>query len=737
MATIKDVAKMARVSIGTVSNVLNGKTQNEELIVRVEKAMEALSFRPAANARNLKTAKTQIIGIILPHLFQKEYCELLLELEHRFRTKGYSIFIKFSRNNKLIERKCIESLLEQSVSGIILYSTIKATGQPILGDDEVPTLLITRRENRTYEDDCIIIDYRGAFEDALASLKRNGSSHIGLIMENDLVQGTGLIDAYNSFGGYEPDEKKDFVKIVGSGQEYGFRAFFELYTSHREVDGIIASSPLIARGVIKAMEILAVQDVPIVAVKESSWIEDVGKLYGQMTISQTRLARMASEIMLSAIERPNTHEKVPSFVQADFDQIEPIEMGIRIARNDIKIAMYDCASSRSLKMLAQIYAKQSQKQVQFDLFPYKQLEELLYRQSAEKSSEYDLVMMDITWMEGLIESGGILNLDSLLETNREYLDGFIQGVLKEYGMYVESLYAIPFMSGVQILFYQKDLFEDQMLQRLFERRYKEKLAPPTTWAQFNLIAEFFTKQYNSYSLVEYGTSLSSGENVYTTISFLTHLWSYNTDVFDEKGNVIINNSNSVAALKNFLQGFKYCSGRELSSWSEQVDEFCTGASAMLIVYDSEAGDINNYTKSKVAGNIGVSPIPGGTPVLGGWSLGVNRYSENTEDAIQFLLWACGNQNGIPLSLLGGSTLRKEYYQRTDLEGIEPWKYLVLDSYKKVKKRIMPEILDESRWKNNIYTSLIPQEIMRVVRGEIDENTAIANMERSILQLIRG
>ena len=46
MATIKEVAKLAGVSIGTVSNVLNGKTSNAELIDRVESAMSQLSYRP-------------------------------------------------------------------------------------------------------------------------------------------------------------------------------------------------------------------------------------------------------------------------------------------------------------------------------------------------------------------------------------------------------------------------------------------------------------------------------------------------------------------------------------------------------------------------------------------------------------------------------------------------------------------------------------------------------------------
>ena len=45
MATIKEVAKYANVSVGTVSNVLNGKTRNEELIWNVEEAIEKLGYR--------------------------------------------------------------------------------------------------------------------------------------------------------------------------------------------------------------------------------------------------------------------------------------------------------------------------------------------------------------------------------------------------------------------------------------------------------------------------------------------------------------------------------------------------------------------------------------------------------------------------------------------------------------------------------------------------------------------
>ena len=122
MATLKEVAGLAGVSLGTVSNVLNGKTQNEELISRVEKAMKQLAYRPDATARSLKSTRTNTVGVILPDIMQKFNGDFMMELERLLRERGYSVSVKFSRNNRLIERKSIESFLDMRVDGMILYS---------------------------------------------------------------------------------------------------------------------------------------------------------------------------------------------------------------------------------------------------------------------------------------------------------------------------------------------------------------------------------------------------------------------------------------------------------------------------------------------------------------------------------------------------------------------------------------------------------------------------------------
>lgn len=85
--------------------------------------------------------------------------------------------------------------------------------------------------------------------------------------------------------------------------------------------------------------------------------------------------------------------------------------------------------------------------------------------------------------------------------------------------------------------------------------------------------------------------------------------------------------------------------------------------------------------------------------------------------------------------MGGSTLRWEYYERSDLETLEPWKRIVAKSSLISRKRQMPDLLDESSWKNTIYTHIIPREIMRAAQGEITETEAVECMEKAIREFI--
>ena len=723
MATIKEVAKLAGVSVGTVSNVLNGKTSNDELIERVENAINQLSYRPDANARSLKNTKSKLIGVIMPEVCQSDHAHFLSSLENFLREKGYGLILKISNNNWLLEKKSLMQCVEQCVDGIIWYSPAKEQLTIPEEKKEIPYVIITKYPLSGYTGDLIQIDYRPAVEQAYKKMLQLGIQNIGFIFDSMkfFLYATEYVHSY---------QLTNYTKIVDS-RERAFQAAYELLHQNPEVRGIIASNSEIEAGIERALELLDRKDVVIFCCKESQWAEQNTCSIGCANVSQNVVAQGAVDRLMDALEQSYTHEYLTQNIAGTFEYKEALPELEKKENVHLKFALYDSPAARGLQMYSDLYTKNTGIRIFIDLLEYKELETLILRSAREKESEYDGFMIDISWVEEAAKSGGIACLTDQFRNNREDLDGFIDGMVREYGMYENELYALPFMSGTQILLYQKDLFEDAALKRQFFRNYGQELCLPESWAQYNLVSEFFTRSFNSKSPVHYGNISVRGENIYNTIGFLNRLWSYGADIFDLDGNLTIHSPNAVTALRNYIKSFQYSNpDRNINSWDAAVEEYCKGDTAMAVFYDSHAMRINDYTKSKVAGNIGSIMIPGGVSVLGGWSLGLNQHGHQKEEAFQYLKWVCSEYNSIPLSLLGGSTVRKSFYQRSDMEEIYPWKKQIPESYEKSRKRRFSPMLKDYQ-QNELYTRIIPHEINRILYGEISEEEALINMEKHI------
>lgn len=117
---IKDVAREAKVSISTVSRVLNNNYPvKEETRARVEEVIEKLNFNPNILARSLINKSTKTIGIIVPDINNLIYPTIVKAIEHVLRKKGFSIYLCDSNDNAAEETSYVKSLLSRQVDGII------------------------------------------------------------------------------------------------------------------------------------------------------------------------------------------------------------------------------------------------------------------------------------------------------------------------------------------------------------------------------------------------------------------------------------------------------------------------------------------------------------------------------------------------------------------------------------------------------------------------------------------
>src|SRR5665647_932739 len=123
-ASIKDVAKEARVSIATVSRVLNNiDVVNGDTKQRVKDAIEKLGYRPNIVARSLKTSKTRTVGIIVPDISNQFYPEIVRGAEDVANIYDYNVMLCNTDLDKEKEIEYLRIMKEKMADGIIYMST--------------------------------------------------------------------------------------------------------------------------------------------------------------------------------------------------------------------------------------------------------------------------------------------------------------------------------------------------------------------------------------------------------------------------------------------------------------------------------------------------------------------------------------------------------------------------------------------------------------------------------------
>ncbi|CAN2224984.1 PurR Transcriptional regulators [Candidatus Nanopelagicaceae bacterium] len=117
--SLRDVAKQANVSVGTVSNVLNRPSQvSEEKRLKVRKAIDMLGFIPNSNNRSNK--EQPVIGLILPLSNNPFYEELAQGIEDGVAKNGLRVLIGYSREDEAIEMQLLNSMVDAGFKGIIM-----------------------------------------------------------------------------------------------------------------------------------------------------------------------------------------------------------------------------------------------------------------------------------------------------------------------------------------------------------------------------------------------------------------------------------------------------------------------------------------------------------------------------------------------------------------------------------------------------------------------------------------
>jgi LacI family transcriptional regulator len=144
--TITDVARRARVSPATVSNVLGErKPVTPELAERVRRAAQDLGYQAHRGASYLRSGRSRIIAIVVPSLENPFFTSLVAAIEERVSSENYDVFVTSSRENEEVERARLEALVPWRPAGVVIIPCTDAFAtRTLLASARIPFVVVDR-----------------------------------------------------------------------------------------------------------------------------------------------------------------------------------------------------------------------------------------------------------------------------------------------------------------------------------------------------------------------------------------------------------------------------------------------------------------------------------------------------------------------------------------------------------------------------------------------------------------
>lgn len=181
-ATIHDVAKMANVSMSTVSHVINGtRNVNEDTAQRVRKAIDKTGYIPNVVARSLKQSSTRTIGVVITDIRNQFFVDVIHAIDEEARKEGYQVFISETEEDCKREFEIIKALCERRVDGIIYSPTIGMEKETIeyLKRVRIPVIMVDRVIGRDF--DWVGVESRESTREIMHFLIEQGHSRIAIL----------------------------------------------------------------------------------------------------------------------------------------------------------------------------------------------------------------------------------------------------------------------------------------------------------------------------------------------------------------------------------------------------------------------------------------------------------------------------------------------------------------------------------------------------------------------------
>jgi LacI family transcriptional regulator len=314
--TIKDVANRAGVSITTVSHVINQtRFVSEELVQRVQDAMEELNYQPNTLARSLRMGETKTIGLIVPDNSNPFFAEVSRIIEDTSFEKGYGVFLCNSDGIPEKEAAYIRMLIAKQVDGVIFIAAENA--QENLTDltrRNFPVVVVDRDLPDSLIDVVLVNNKQGGF-DAVNYLLTLGHKRIACITgPSQLTPSAARVEGYRHALQNAGIAVQEELVVPGDFRFLsGEKAMEHLLQLDEPPSAVFAGNDLMAIGAQRALRnhtLRIPQDISVIGFDDISMAVEVTPALTTIAQPIAELATCAAELLLKRIQ--NDRESEPA-----------------------------------------------------------------------------------------------------------------------------------------------------------------------------------------------------------------------------------------------------------------------------------------------------------------------------------------------------------------------------------------------------------------------------------------
>lgn len=330
--TLEDVARKAGVSRATASLVVrNSNLVSDKTREKVYQAISDLEYVYDRQAANFRSGKSSTVGVIITHIDNPFFTELMSSLQLQLDRLGYTVLLGMSFESELKQRKIIDSMLEHRVCGIIM-SPVAHTGKEVLdflNAMNVPVVLLGRDVNGAAYDFVGTDDFIGT-KIATSYLIDQGHKRIaflGGVAETTPFEAR-LAGFRKALMESDLREREVLSFNTSPSREGGVNGSINIIQKHPDVTAIVCHNDIIAIGAITGVTMLGLtpgKDVSLIGIDNIS----------ETNTSNPALTTISINIELWGVSAAQLlHKRLTNNVQQDFKRI--IIDPELVARNSVK-----------------------------------------------------------------------------------------------------------------------------------------------------------------------------------------------------------------------------------------------------------------------------------------------------------------------------------------------------------------------------------------------------------------